>query len=222
KDIRIDENANLRVVGGSSASDGQFPYIVSLRYNNRHFCGGTIISREWILTAAHCALVIPAYAIEVVAGTNTLNSGGVRYGIGRIISHASFSPETLVNDIALMRTSSKIALSSTVCTLPISNTNVGAGVTVTLSGWGRISYPGNITNNLQFINLRSISNTDCQRQHTNPIYNSQLCTLTQTGQGACHGDSGGPLVTNGVLVGVVSWGEPCAIGYPDVFTRVSS
>ncbi|KAI7815635.1 Serine protease [Rhyzopertha dominica] len=222
KDIRIDENANWRVVGGSTASNGQFPYIVSLRQNSGHFCGGTILSTAWILTAAHCTVGVSANAIVAVAGTNTLNSGGARYGIARIINHASYSSQTLANDIALIRTSSNIALSSTVSTLPISNSNVGAGVTVTLSGWGRTSFPGNIPNNLQFINLRSISNADCQRQHTNPIYNSQLCTFTQRGQGACHGDSGGPLATNGVLVGVVSWGQPCAIGFPDVFTRVSS
>lgn len=96
-----------------------------------------------------------------------------------------------------------------------------------LSGWGTLSFEGALPNNLQCLNLTTIANSECATAHSNatypyPVFDSNICTFTEYGQGACHGDSGGPLVVNNVLVGVVSWGQPCGVGYPDVFTRVSS
>lgn len=164
-----------------------------------------------------------ASSITAVVGTTTLNSGGTRYSINRIVNHASYNSATIANDISLLRTSSSITGSSLVASIPLSSSSIGSGVTVTLSGWGRTVTGGSLPNNLQFINLQTISNTDCaQRQSPNPIFTTSLCTFTRSGQGACNGDSGGPLAANGALVGLVSWGRPCAIGYPDVFTRVSS
>lgn len=158
-----------------------------------------------------------------MVGTTTLSSGGTGYVLSNILNHPSYNSATIANDISILRTASSIAGSSVVASIPISSASVGSGVTVTLSGWGRTVTGGSLPNNLQFINLRTIDNTDCaQRQSPNPIFTTSLCTFTQSGQGACNGDSGGPLVASGVLVGLVSWGRPCAIGYPDVFTRVSS
>lgn len=85
-----------------------------------------------------------------------------------------------------------------------------------------LQWAGSVPNNLQFLNSRTISYEDCKsRVSPNPLFESQVCAFTASGQGACHGDSGGPLVnTRNVLVGLVSWGIPCARGYPDVYTRV--
>lgn len=94
-------------------------------------------------------------------------------------------------------------------------------------GWGRTSYPGVIPNDLQYLPSRTISFETCKNAWSVEfIVNSEICTFTREGQGACHGDSGGPLVSgsdgNFKLIGLVSWGAPCAIGMPDVYTRVSS
>lgn len=53
------------------------------------------------------------------------------------------------------------------------------------------------------------------------IYDSTLCALADF-RGICYGDSGSALVTNNSLVGIASWGVPCAVGKPDQFTRISS
>ncbi|GBP77386.1 Chymotrypsin-1 [Eumeta japonica] len=72
------------------------------------------------------------------------------------------------------------------------------------------------------INVTALSVSDCQEyyQRINPVVDTQICSLTRAGEGACHGDSGGPLIEGDSLVGIVSWGMPCARGYPDVYTRV--
>lgn len=56
------------------------------------------------------------------------------------------------------------------------------------------------------------------------LENDDICTYTEINHGACRGDSGGPLVDilSGVQIGVVSWGSPCANGFPDVYTSVAS
>lgn len=70
-----------------------------------------------------------------------------------------------------------------------------------------------------------MGNADCRDIHhaeqAESIYNGTICTLRNMGNGACFGDSGGPLTANGKLIGLVSWGVPCAVGFPDQFTRVS-
>lgn len=92
-----------------------------------------------------------------------------------------------------------------------------------LVGWGTTSYPGSTPNKLQRIDLKTLSLEECKKQAIMPVYDKQVCTLTKRGEGACHGDSGGPLVgPNQAQIGIVSWGNPCARGSPDVFTSVAS
>lgn len=79
---------------------------------------------------------------------------------------------------------------------------------------------------MQYLDVLVLSNADCRARH-NPInalrvHANTICTFGAMGNGLCMGDSGGPLVANGNLIGAVSWGEPCGVGRPDVFARVSS
>lgn len=165
---------------------------------------------------------LAANAVTVVAGTTTLNSGGVRYTSNRIVNHAGYNTATFENDISLVRVSSTIG-GPNIATIPISSGAVGGGISVVLSGWGRTTVNGAFSNDLQYLNLFTLSDSECSsRLSQMQIFASNLCTFTRTGQGACTGDSGGPLVASNVLVGVVSWGLPCAIGFPDVYARVSS
>lgn len=80
---------------------------------------------------------------------------------------------------------------------------------------------------LKFLEVGTLTNDDCRDrhapEHAEKIYNGTICALLRRGHGACFGDSGGPLTAfePAELIGLVSWGMPCALGVPDQYTRVS-
>ncbi|KAL2740060.1 chymotrypsin-2-like [Vespula squamosa] len=210
-----------RVVGGTDAPQGKYPYQVSLRAP-KHFCGGSIINKRYILTAAHCLVRKSPNQITVHAGSVRLDQEEAVYRVEKLIINKNYNSFKLINDIALIRVSKDITFTQLVqpVKLPVSNT-VKAGDAVVLTGWGRIYLNGPIPNNLQQITLAIVNQKSCKAKHWG-LTDSHVCTFTKRGQGACHGDSGGPLVANGVQIGIVSYGHPCALGSPDVFTRVYS
>lgn len=81
---------------------------------------------------------------------------------------------------------------------------------------------GALPQRLQVIKLKSVSTERCKKiYHGGNVHDSHICTFTKAGEGACHGDSGGPLIWGDKLVGIVNWGMPCAVGYPDAYAKVS-
>lgn len=211
-----------RIVGGYPASPGQFPHQVSLQLNGQHACGGSIISPYTILTAAHC--VYGVYdQLYVLAGVTDLNENGVRVAVGQIVIHANYNPNTFLDDIAILRLSSALPIEGYIQIAPLRGQGVNPGETLTLSGWGRTSYPGNLPSQLHWIQLAAIDLNTCSQllAGSTPIGNGHVCTSSPVNEGSCQGDSGGPLIdAYGNQIGVVSWGIPCAKGYPDVFTSV--
>ncbi|KOX73949.1 Chymotrypsin-1 [Melipona quadrifasciata] len=159
-------------------------------------------------------------SVTVHAGTNQLSQQGQSYGVSKIVAHRGFSSITLVNDVALILVNSNIAFNNLVQPIKLATgSKTYEGATCVLSGWGTTKLGGNPPNNLQYINLLIETQAKCKRAHSR-VQASHICTYTKVGEGAC--DSGGPLVVNDVQVGIVSFGQPCAVGKPDVYTRVSS
>lgn len=211
-----------RIVGGSDAPEGKYPYQVSLRQYNNLFCGGSILNKRYILTAAHCVSGKTPQLVSVHAGTVLLSEIGDAYKAEKFIVHESYDSFFLVNDVALIRVSEDIKFTDFVQPIPLAtNNNVKAGDAAVLTGWGRLGAYKRIPNHLQQIDLRLESPEACNAAHWR-VGPSHICTFTKVGEGACKGDSGGPLVVNGYQVGIVSFGQPCALGYPDVYTRVYS
>ncbi|XP_071629732.1 chymotrypsin-1-like isoform X1 [Temnothorax longispinosus] len=207
------------IIGGKDAPIGKFPYQVSLRYYGVYKCGGSILNNYNILTAASCVAGLENRVnnLKVHVGTNFLNITGAAYDVASVSIHVN---HLTGNDIALVHLKTPLTYSTLVqpINLMTSDENLD-GKSCTLSGWGKKN-DREISNNLQEIELRVYPQEKCRRLWA--VKNTQLCTLTSEGEGACYGDQGSPLVANGVQIGIVSFGNPCALGYPDVYTRVSS
>lgn len=124
-----------RIVGGQTASAGQFPYQTSMRSAaNAHFCGGFIIANRWVGTAAHCTINrTPANTIVVVGAHNRM-SGGITHQSNLIINHENYSGATIANDVSLVRTTTEILFVGAVAPIALGSVHVGGG-TATASGW---------------------------------------------------------------------------------------
>ncbi|GAA4526919.1 trypsin-like serine protease [Amycolatopsis samaneae] len=226
--VAVPASADPAIVGGHPAAPGQFPYQLSLWGDGAFQCGASLVDSDVVLTAAHCVARYNGDASRVVIrhGSNQLD-GGTPVAVRKIVAHSQFKPDAYFNDIALLKLVSSVPFDAHTrpVTLAPANRAVRDGETLTLSGWGKTSYPGDNPNALQTIDLHAIDLQSCATRLASkgPISTGSLCTTSPEGQGACKGDSGGPLVAaDGTQVGVDSWGVHCALGYPDVFTSVSA
>ncbi|CAK1548133.1 unnamed protein product [Leptosia nina] len=234
-----ESDSETRIIGGEKAADGEFPHQVSLRIKDnrnvwQHFCGGSIIAKRWILTAAHCTEPFKQYMnrMRVVVGTNKLDSGGDQYEFEKIINHEKYNNKAFTFDIGVIKLKKDIKFGEKVGNISLASSNTPGGAELVTSGWGYTTNGGNNRkppNDLQKLTVKSLSVSECQQdknlgryKRTNPISDRQICTFKKDGQGICQGDSGGPLVHKGEVVGITSWNIPCGRGLPDVFTRVFS
>ncbi len=100
----------LKIVGGETVRKRSWGWVVSLtQYSNHtHFCGGSILSSSWILTAAHCVSNQHASDIMIHAGSTNLQYSSQKRQVAKIFSHPAFDPYTYENDIALIQLSSPL------------------------------------------------------------------------------------------------------------------
>ncbi|XP_053371256.1 serine protease 27-like [Clarias gariepinus] len=224
---------NTKIVGGEDAAAGSWPWQVSFQRGGSHFCGGSLISEKWVLSAAHCFQSITAPDITIFLGLASLqgfNSNMQTATTSNIIINEAYDPVSNDNDIALVELDFPVTFSSyvvPVC-LTASNSFLPAGTNVWVTGFGRIGTNVNLPppETLQEVEVPIVSNSDCANSYSS-ITNNMICAgLSQGGKDSCQGDSGGPLVirVNGIWVqaGIVSFGHGCAQpNFPGVYTRVS-
>lgn len=130
-----------RIVGGHNVTIEQIPWQVSLERANtgRHFCGGSIIDRFTILTAAHCVREGQEAQITVHFGSTDRTGGGSYRSVRRVVPHEFFNSTTLDNDIALLILQYPILYSESAqpVSLPEFDYDLRNNATLLISGWGR-------------------------------------------------------------------------------------
>lgn len=233
--------ASPRIVGGTAAEPGDWPWMVLLvdgasdSLFDGLWCGGALIQGRWVLTAAHCVTddfhhPLEPTDIDAVTGVYNLRTDpGYRIPVRRIFIHPDYAAGNYWDsDIALVELESPapvplIRLASMALDLE--------GKMATVLGWGDTTGNASYPEKLHQVSVPIISNADCNEAFVqSPLYSSppiserMLCAGAD-GRDACYDDSGGPLLVRAGdqyrLAGLVSWGEGCALpGFFGVYTRV--
>ncbi|KAA0200991.1 hypothetical protein HAZT_HAZT001597 [Hyalella azteca] len=233
------ENPGPRVAGGDTASTAEYPWMVGVIKIeiNRPNCGGSLISNQWVLTAAHCMIGETLETLEVLLGTNLVGlnqQSGRRVKVSRIIIHPYYNGVTYDSDIGLLKLAARVTYSniiSPVC-LPFNMRQSDyEGTYGTVTGWGRVGELEDLSEVLKEVDLRIIGFKECIAYYPGSslyeVTDNMLCTL-RPGQDSCRGDSGGPLTVQfkgrHIQLGIVSWSlPPCADPLkPGVYTKVTN
>jgi len=243
-----------RIVGGSQVSPNEFPFTVKVNSvwesNGRRYgggCGGSIVSKKHILTAAHCVHSdnygwAEAQNINIYAGmidTNKRNTPPTQAVTVESYYKWPYDSRTKTNDLVVLVLSQELRMGADVQAICIDAGNSGtyAGTYGKIMGWGYSNYGASgvatdtTPNMMQKLDVEIISNQECVRMTYNPLNNSnqRVCIAYRNNKiGACMGDSGGPLVVNAggkyKQIGLLSHGSsPCGhVNGHDVYTRLSA
>uniref|UniRef100_A0A2K5J0N7 chymotrypsin n=1 Tax=Colobus angolensis palliatus TaxID=336983 RepID=A0A2K5J0N7_COLAP len=238
-----------RIVNGEDAVPGSWPWQVSLQDNTGFcFCGGSLISEGWVVTATHCGGVffflthnaLPGTSDVVVVGEFDQGSDEENIQvlkIAKVFRNPSFSILTMRNDITLLKLATPAVFSETVSVvcLPSADDDFPAGTVCVTTGWGKTEYNANkIPDKLQQVALPLLSNAECKKFWGSEITDEMICAGAR-GVSSCkvspllplpNGDSGRPLVCQKdrawTLVGIVSWvSGTCSTSSPGVYTHVT-
>ncbi|XP_068897256.1 brachyurin-like isoform X3 [Tenebrio molitor] len=191
-----------RIVGGQVASPGQFPWqaaIYKYTADGRYFCGGSLYNEQWILTAAQC--VIDATEFSIQLGSNQLNSTDNN----RVVLSATtyyvnplFDPTvSLAHDVGMIKLPSPVTVNDYIQPVKMleSMSPIYKGVSVETAGWGQTSDSSDLINDLNYVQLKIIANSECQSYYGSQFFGSMTCTEgSNYNEGFCFGDVGGALL----------------------------
>jgi len=227
-------NLDTKITGGTNAAISDFPWQVY--YISGDFrCGGSIISGNWIVTAAHCTQTdvgtpILASDMFIRVGANNPSLDGKLYSVSQVIVNEAFDNQTLLNDIALLKINDTINYPSATPIKFITAADVTEGETVPgvmtwVSGWGLTHVgPDIIPTSLQKVQLPIITNDQASTVWGSIPATDIMAGYLNGNKDACNGDSGGPMVVPVLgeykLAGIVSWGSSNCDTY-GAYTRVS-
>jgi len=224
-----------RIVGGEQAGMKDAPWQVSLRnflVSISHFCGGSIIAPNWVLTAAHCLDGLSTIQYEVMAGEHNLHLPDLHEEVRRVRAHfihPNYTWNDKEFDIGLVRLNSAFKLTEYIQPINLyAGPSPAEGLVCEATGWGITEEGGMfLASILQKVSLPVVGDTLCTEEYGFLMRENMLCA-GEEGKDSCSGDSGGPLVCplgeaeSPVLAGVTSWGQGCGRpGKPGVYTEVS-
>ncbi|XP_037044742.1 venom serine protease 34-like [Bradysia coprophila] len=220
-----------RIVGGMKTGVNEYPMMAGLIDSTQRelYCGATIISSQFVITAAHCVENKDISTIGVVVGEHDVTTGSDTnatkiFRISNCIMHPRYEADH--NDVAVCKIIGDIQFSAEVgpVCLPFQHRRDNFyDVTVTVLGWGLLEFGGAKSSVLQETNLKVIPMKKCRDYYPNAD-KTHLCAFA-SGKGACQMDSGGPILwhnpvtSRSVLVGIISGGIGCASDAPELGVR---
>jgi secreted trypsin-like serine protease len=222
-----------RIIGGVPAKPNQYPWQVALlssQFSSHSFCGGSLLSSDTVLTAAHC---VNGYSLPYVGfpKDDVTLQNAKKIQASQVLRHPYYS-NGYSNDFAIIKLSTPVVFDDStqpIC-LPNPNTNYDDNL-AEVTGWGETyTVP---SDDLMTVNVTTMTNEECQELHDkyapnrNAVIDSNMICAGDPGKDSCQGDSGGPMITlseDGTYfsqIGVVSWGIGCASSTPGVYSRVT-
>jgi len=233
--------ADTKIIGGEIATPFEYPFVTAVldvrtggSSFNKLFCGAALLSKKWLLTAAHCTIDVPRWALRFEPNRHNLkrpfgkeNSQQIK--AKRVINHYAYDSVTIENDIALVKL--KWAYRGDLPKVYIDDGSyTGWGVSLTVAGWGYTVQDDKPSPKLKKTEVDMISHKSCKRKYGagHVKYQSMFCAWKKDEYtDTCQGDSGGPAFVSVddyfVINGVTSWGYDCASStHPGVYTRLSS
>jgi len=229
-------NKKTKIVGGTETQANEYPWQVAIASPNavKPFCGGSILSSDTILTAAHCTIGQGPDSFKVIASEHdvTVDDGQLSFDVCSKKEHPSYNQNTNEHDFAILTLCTPLTFSRTVAPicLPPQQGDAYDDVLSTVTGWGTLSEGGPTSDVLMGVDVNTLGNAECDLDYSDYgsgiIKDSMICAKA-SGKDACQGDSGGPLITKEAgdfysLIGVVSFGVGCANpDYPGVYARVT-
>ncbi|KFB49079.1 hypothetical protein ZHAS_00017267 [Anopheles sinensis] len=232
-----------RIVGGTKAAFGRWPWQISLRQwrtsTYLHKCGAALLNENWAITAAHCVDNVPPSDLLLRLGEYDLALEEEPYGyqerrVQIVASHPQFDPRTFEYDLALLRFYEPVIFQPNIIPVCVpENDENFIGRTAFVTGWGRLYEDGPLPSVLQEVTVPVIENKICETMYRSAGYIEHIPHIficagwKKGGYDSCEGDSGGPMVIQRpdkrfLLAGVISWGIGCAEpNQPGVYTRIS-
>jgi len=215
-----------RIVGGDDTTIRAHPYQVSLQTKSgSHFCGGSIINADTIVTAAHCLQGRKASKVFVRLGSTLYNEGGILVAVRDLLYDEDYSSKTMEYDVGILKLAEEVEETEDILYIELAKETPPTGTTAVVTGWGSKCYFWCMTlpKTLQEVYVSIVDWKTCastEYKYGEIIYDSMVCAYEKK-KDACQGDSGGPLAVGNTLVGIVSWGYACASeGLPGVYTDV--
>ncbi|XP_029923203.1 transmembrane protease serine 13a [Myripristis murdjan] len=231
------QSSTSRIIGGSIAKVGQWPWQLSLHFRGFHTCGGVLISPDFVVTAAHCFPRTNPSALNVrnwrvYGGMVSQDSLPAPYLVERILLNENYNNKTNDQDIALLKLTAPVEFNNAVrpACLPAFDQIFSPGTKCWTSGFGTTEAgAARGSKDLMEVTVDIIDRTVCNSRNVyrGAVSKNMLCAGDLNGgKDSCQGDSGGPLVCQGndqrwYVVGITSWGESCGLrNKPGVYTNV--
>ncbi|XP_042595126.1 transmembrane protease serine 13-like isoform X1 [Cyprinus carpio] len=230
------QQSDSRIIGGSASQLGQWPWQVSLHYTGSHVCGGSLVSPDFVVSAAHCFEGSTGNSENwlVYAGSISQSALQTPYLVKKIIVNENYNSDSSDYDVALLKLSSPVTFSSTVqpVCFPTFDQTFSEGSECWTSGFGTTQEGADhASTSLMEVTVNIVNTLLCNSSqvYSGAITKNMICAGDMNGgRDSCQGDSGGPLVCKGdnnrwYLAGITSWGAGCGERQrPGVYSRVTS